>query len=180
MFILRQLTTKINTNVASITVISVLLLFTIVILSTSISITNVYNSNLERNNVSDFTLNETFYSLGEPKTLHLSSLISEAPFQKAVKDFVLYEVYESEDVTLENLLTPATKQQIRADEPSVSFDVPIPLMKESDFHRLMEVMNQPDFIIDITPQQYLLAANLNQMIGYYQPTLQEHLPLNIQ
>jgi putative ABC transport system permease protein len=180
MFILRQLSNNINTNVASITVISILLLITINILSSVISVANVYNSNLKNNNLSDFTINGTFYALGEPHIFAVESLVHEERFQKYVKEFALYDLYQSDELTLETLLTPAVKERIHKEEPAALFKRNISLMKESDFHRLMEVMHQPDLIFDITPEQYLLAANLQQMVTYYQPTLQDHHLLSFQ
>jgi putative ABC transport system permease protein len=179
-FILRQLNNKINTNVASITVISLLLLFTIGILSASISIATAYNTNIEQNNLSDFTLHETFYALGEPQHVDLAPIINDEAFQTYVKDFAQYTLYESEDITLESLLPPALVAALGGGETEKTSQTKIPMMKESEFQRLMTVLNKPEYVIDISPEQYLLSANLDQMVAYYQQTLQEQRPLTLQ
>jgi putative ABC transport system permease protein len=180
MFILRQLNNKINTNVASITVISILLLFTIMILSAAISITNIYNANLEQNNLSDFTLNSQFYAVDGLKTFDVEAVQETEPFQNYVKEFVRYDLYQDDTITLDTLLTPAVKATMPSEVVETLTGQKVSLMKKSEFNRLMELLQQPDLIIETTPQQYVLAVNVSQMINYYQPTLQQQLPLSFQ
>lgn len=180
MFILRQLNNKISTNVVSMTVISLLLLLTIGILSSSISIASVFNTNIEQNNVSDFTLHETYYALGEPQHVDLAPFVNDETFQTYVKDFASYTLYESEDITLGTLLSPNVKTALREQELAKLLQEKLPLMKKSDFQRLMMVLNKPEYLIETSPQQYLLSANLDKMIAYYQQTLQEDMALSLE
>jgi putative ABC transport system permease protein len=180
MFILRQLNNKINTNVASITVISILLLFTIMILSAAISITNIYNANLEQNNLSDFTLNSQFYAVDGLKTFDVEAVQETESFHNYVKEFVRYDLYQDDTITLDTLLTPAVKATMPSEVVETLTGQKVSLMKKSEFNRLMELLQQPDLIIETTPQQYVLAVNVSQMINYYQPTLQQQLPLSFQ
>jgi putative ABC transport system permease protein len=161
------------------TVISLLLLLTIGILSSSISLASVFNRDIEQNNVSDFTLHETYYALGEPQHVDLTAIINDETFQTYVKDFASYTLYEDETITLGSLLSSAVKNGLSEQDLDTVLQEKIPLMKKSDFQHLMKVLNKPEYLIEFSPQQYLLSANLDQMIAYYQQTLQENMVLTL-
>jgi putative ABC transport system permease protein len=168
--------------VASITVISILLLFTIAILSASISIANVFNADLKENNLSDFTLRSPYYSYAvyTEKQTDLQKLVDNEAFGQYVKEFMLYNLYQDDTITFDTLLTPAAKNALLKTDTTIRLDKKLPIMRESDFHQLMKIFRTEDLIIDIDAQHYLIAGNLAQMVGHYLPTLQGNVSLTLQ
>lgn len=182
MFVLKQVSSKINTSVASTTIISLMLLLTIGILSGSMSMASAFNTDLKENNLTDFTMlgTSTYYSSGTiyNQELDFDKITNESDFNRLVKDYKIYNTYESSDVTIDDLLNNKTKKEIYEEYgQNVMFDTSVPIMSESDYKDLMKLFKK-DYI-DIKDDEYLILANVEQIAKYYKEPLEKGNKLNL-
>ncbi len=184
MFVLKQVNNKVNTSVISTTIISLMLLLTIGILSGSMSLANVFNSDLKENNLTDFTLYNgynVYEQSGERiNTFDLRELSNDGEFKKYVKETTIYDIYNIDTITIESLVTNNGLEKIKKDfGTNVELDSKIPIMKESDYIDLMKCFNKEKLIVDIEDDEYIELVNIEQIIGYYSEALEKNNTITI-
>lgn len=169
MFNLKQINSRINTSVVSTTIISLLLLFTIVILSGSISLTRIFNNDVEENNLTDFSVNSLeLYNNTNKNVFDLKPVLEDKRFDDIVGEYVLYDVYYFDEINSESLLTKESLAEIKkAYKNMVNTKTGVPLVKESSYKRLMEIFGK-DYI-DIKDNEYLILANVDTIVDYMKP-----------
>lgn len=182
-FVLKQVNSKINSNVFSTTIICLLLLLTIGILSSSISLSGAINDGFNNNNMTDFTLvgmyhryeNEEFV----PQYIDFQKIINNDNFSNYVKDYFLYNLYEDENVNIINLMNKKTREEVIKTYGSGIEESTVPIMKESDYKALLELYNMEDKYIDIKENEYLVLCNMDTIMEYFAPALKEGNTLKI-
>lgn len=170
-FIVRQISSKINTMVFSMTIICLMLFVTICVLSSSLSIKNSMTKNLkelvpmdieftkpvnreEGNGFSEIEINDSKISI--EKTLENLNLNPEEEF----KDTLSFNIYEDESIILKSLLINSL-DEIYKEYPFLLYNQTIDLMKLSDYNALAEKFNLEKY--NLKENEYIVIVNYDYM-----------------
>ncbi len=175
MFILKQVNNKINTTVVSTTVISLMLLLTIGILSGSMSLSSVYNKDIVNNNKTDFTITQTTSNCVVQEDLKckfekietdLYKLPEDNYFKDSVKEYVYYDIFQSEDLNMSNLISEKKKEEIiKKYGEGINIEDEIPIMSASNYNEILKLYGEKQ--IDLKENEYLLTANLDTARDFF-------------
>ena len=138
-FTMRQVSSKINTTVFSMTVICLMLFITICILSSALSLKNGMNSEITKGyprdislqkgeRASELSIDEVYKSMGVDTSKYL-------------KDRIDYEIYEDDAFTLKEFMGDNYEQMI-AEYPYMSYDTsdtPESIISVSDYNKLADL-----------------------------------------
>ncbi|MDD3187739.1 MAG: ABC transporter permease [Bacilli bacterium] len=189
-FVLKQVNSKVNTTVISNTIICLMLLLTIGILSGSISLANVFNSNITKTNKTDFTIisYSNVYEIDEngeyiPKSLEntLPDLINEDFFKETVKDYTTITYYQTEELlykkiidskTLEKLVDQYGKEMMDSFTQSKIFIISL-----SDYNKAMKLFGKDE--LNLEKNQYAIASDMDTMRDWYKTNYQSENTMNI-
>lgn len=170
-FIVRQISSKINTMVFSMTIICLMLFVTICVLSSSLSLKNSMTKNLkelvpmdieftkpvnreEGNGFSEIEVNDSKISI--EKTLENLNLNPEEEF----KDTLSFNIYEDESIILKSLLINSL-DEIYKEYPFLLYNQTIDLMKLSDYNALAEKFNLKKY--NLKENEYIVIVNYDYM-----------------
>lgn len=170
-FIVRQISSKINTMVFSMTIICLMLFVTICVLSSSLSLKNSMTKNLkelvpmdieftkpvnreEGNGFSEIEVNDSKISI--EKTLENINLNPEEEF----KDTLSFNIYEDESIILKSLLINSL-DEIYKEYPFLLYNQTIDLMKLSDYNALAEKFNLEKY--NLKENEYIVIVNYDYM-----------------
>lgn len=170
-FIVRQISSKINTMVFSMTIICLMLFITICVLSSSLSLKNSMTKNLkelvpmdieftkpvnreEGNGFSEIEVNDSKISI--EKTLENLNLNPEEEF----KDTLSFNIYEDESIILKSLLINSL-DEIYKEYPFLLYNQTIDLMKLSDYNALAEKFNLEKY--NLKENEYIVIVNYDYM-----------------
>lgn len=170
-FIVRQISSKINTMVFSMTIICLMLFVTICVLSSSLSLKNSMTKNLkelvpmdieftkpvnieEGNGFSEIEVNDSKISI--EKTLENLNLNPEEEF----KDTLSFNIYEDESIILKSLLINSL-DAIYKEYPFLLYNQTIDLMKLSDYNALAEKFNLEKY--NLKENEYIVIVNYDYM-----------------
>ena len=170
-FIVRQISSKINTMVFSMTIICLMLFVTICVLSSSLSLKNSMTKNLkelvpmdieftkpvnreEGNGFSEIEANDSKISI--EKTLENLNLNPEEEF----KDTLSFNIYEDESIILKSLLINSL-DEIYKEYPFLLYNQTIDLMKLSDYNALAEKFNLEKY--NLKENEYIVIVNYDYM-----------------
>lgn len=170
-FIVRQISSKINTMVFSMTIICLMLFVTICVLSSSLSLKNSMTKNLkelvpmdieftkpvnreEENGFSEIEANDSKISI--EKTLENLNLNPEEEF----KDTLSFNIYEDESIILKSLLINSL-DEIYKEYPFLLYNQTIDLMKLSDYNALAEKFNLEKY--NLKENEYIVIVNYDYM-----------------
>ena len=170
-FIVRQISSKINTMVFSMTIICLMLFVTICVLSSSLSLKNSMTKNLkelvpmdieftkpvnreEGNGFSEIEANDSKISI--EKTLENLNLNPEEEF----KDTLSFNIYEDESIILKSLLINIL-DEIYKEYPFLLYNQTIDLMKLSDYNALAEKFNLEKY--NLKENEYIVIVNYDYM-----------------
>lgn len=170
MFILKQINNKINTTVVSTTIISLMLLLTIGILSGSMSLASVFNSEIASNNMTDYTIQ--FYGETSEYDNKLQELTNNDSFKRYTSIYLAYNIYNTESITLETILTQKSKQSLKEEfGDKLSLDFTLPIISESDYNKIVNLYGKNELEINIKDNEYLILSNIKMTSNYLANTL---------
>ncbi len=186
-FILRQFSSKINTTVFSMTIICLMLFFTICILSSAISIRNSMTSNLEQMAPVDIQLNKKMdlpvnsgYSEAviEDSKISVSETLDRLGFDtdKYFKDVLEFDIYASNDIlvrdTLGDYYTEVSKQF-----PYLAYDAAESFIKVSDYNKVAKLYGLGQIHLD--SNEYVIIADFDSWIDIRNQSLEKGTPINL-
>ena len=186
-FILRQFSSKINTTVFSMTIICLMLFFTICILSSAISIRNSMTSNLEQMAPVDIQLNKKMdlpvnsgYSEAviEDSKISVSETLDRLGFDtnKYFKDVLEFDIYASNDIlvrdTLGDYYTEVSKQF-----PYLAYDAAESFIKVSDYNKVAKLYGLDQIHLD--SNEYVIIADFDSWIDIRNQSLEKGTPINL-
>lgn len=172
-FTLRQFSSKINTTVFSMTIICLMVFFTICVLSSSISIRNSMATNLRTMVPVDIQLNKTMdlsndsgYSneVIEDSKISVSDTLSKLGFDtnKYYKDIVEFYMYASNEILIKDTLGNAYETMLK-EYPYLEYDSAESFIKESDYNKLAKLYNLEP--IDVNDNEYVIIADFDSWIN---------------
>ena len=184
-FTFRQISSKINTTVMSMSVICIMLFLTICILSSALSLKNSLNANLKELAPVDIqfykTLNidESYLNNGytleqiEDSKITLKENLENLrlDYKKYFKDIVDLNTYTSNDLTLEKTLG-SLYSKFHEKYPFMTFDTAEELIKLSDYNKLARLFNKEELALG--NNEYIIVADYDTVVDIRNEALKEN------
>ena len=187
-FTIRQISSKINTTVFSMTIICLMLFFTICIFSSALSIKNSLSGNLKDLAPVDIQFSKLQESLSKEEKESFSKEIIEdynttakdtlqrLDVYKYLKDVVDINTYRVEEITLKDSFGDQI-EQIGKDYPLLAYQDKETLIKLSDYNRLAKLYNQKE--LTLKDNEYVIIANYKMMADIRNIALKSNTKLTI-
>lgn len=184
-FTVRQISSKINTTVFSMTIICLMLFFTICIFSSALSIKNSLSGNLKDLAPVDIQFSKLQEQLSKEEQENFSKDIIEdynttvkdtlqrLDVYKYLKDVVDINIYRLEEITLKDFFG----DQIGKDYPALSYNVREDLVKLSDYNYLAKLYNKKE--LTLKDNEYVIIANYKMMADIRNIALKNNTKLTI-
>ena len=175
-FTVRQISSKINTTVFSMTVICLMLFITICVLSSALSMKNSLNRSFESYAPRDVELSkrcdidEDLKDYGytdeqiEGSKMSIKEILDKLDFdyQKYFKNIEEYAIYTNNEVNLKNVLGDYY-ENASSKFSSLIYDNKVELMKISDYNKLVKSLNLEKISLD--DNQYAYVANYEMAVN---------------
>ena len=175
-FTVRQISSKINTTVFSMTVICLMLFITICVLSSALSMKNSLNRSFESYAPRDVELSkrcdvdEDLKDYGytdeqiEGSKMSIKEILDKLDFnyQKYFKNIEEYAIYTNNEVNLKSVLGDYY-ENASSKFPSLIYDYKVELMKLSDYNKLVKSLNLEKISLD--DNQYAYVANYEMSVN---------------
>lgn len=170
-FTLRQISSKVNTTVFSMSVICIMLFITICTLSSALSLKNSLNANLKELVPMDMELT---------KTSNDSSIMKQMIKQKEnitsyIKNTYEFSWYQDDNLTLKETLGEEFEE---IQEEFKFFRISIEnIIRISDYNKLAKLYNQKTYTLE--PNEYMIIADYENMVNIRNKALKKHTPIII-
>lgn len=186
-FTVRQISSKINTTVFSMTIICLMLFFTICIFSSALSIKNSLSGNLKNlapvdiqfsklQQLSDEEDESFSKDIIEDYNTTVKDTLQRLDVYKYLKDVVDINIYRVEEITLKDSFGDQI-EQIEKDYPLLAYNVREDLIKLSDYNRLAKLYNQKE--LTLKDNEYVIIANYKMMADIRNISLKNNTKLTI-
>ena len=183
-FTVRQISSKINTTVFSMTIICLMLFFTICIFSSALSIKNSLSGNLKDlapvdiqfsklQQLSDEEEESFSKDIIEDYNTTVKDTLQRLDVYKYLKDVVDINIYRLEEITQKD----SFGDQIGKDYPALSYNVREDLVKLSDYNRLAKLYNKKE--LTLKDNEYVIIANYKMMADIRNIALKNNTKLTI-
>lgn len=186
-FTIRQISSKINTTVFSMTIICLMLFFTICIFSSALSIKNSLSGNLKDlapvdiqfsklQQLSDEEEESFSKDIIEDYNTTVKDTLQRLDVYKYLKDVVDINIYRLEEITLKDSFGDQI-EQIGKDYPLLAYQDKEALIKLSDYNRLAKLYNKKE--LTLKDNEYVIIANYKMMADIRNITLKNNTKLTI-
>ena len=172
-FTLRQINSKVNTAVFSMSIICLLLFFTITIFSSAWSINVSLKNDLVYGTPADVVI--TSYA-EETKNVKEDILDKVGYSTDNFSGYVEGNTYGFEGVTVGSLLTPILDDVLK-DYPNLMVDNYLPVMKISDYNKFAAFYGRDTY--RLKDDEFILVADYAQMIDYENKALEKGVTIKI-
>ena len=195
MFVLRQLNNKINTTVISMSVICLMLFMTISVLSSSLSIQNSLDSELEEMTPVDVNLYKTANLPESYEDSYTGQMIYTTEEQREdskqpvsytletngydmrnLKDMVEISIYTIPEWTLQYSLG-SYYEQAKAQFSMLMYDLPEEIVKVSDYNKIAELYGQEQY--SLNDDEYIVLCDFDNMKELRNQALKENATIQI-
>lgn len=183
-FTFRQMSSRVNTNVFSMTIISLMLFITICVLSSGLYIRNSLNDSLKQGVPADINFNkvvnlskEDGYGKKEVESSNKSifQFFEENGYniEPYLKEYVDLYIYQSENVTLNDTLGNNDEK----DDSPTMLEVPENIVKVSDYNRLARFYGKDT--IELNDDEYIVLCDYSPMIKLRNKSLKAGVKINV-
>ncbi len=187
MFVLRQINNKINTMVASVSVICLMLFMTITILSSSLALRNTMQTELIEMTPVDLNLYKTA-NLPETgkkygKEVHytkeqqedsritiMETLKNNGFDMKKLKDIIEITVYTDSNLTLRDFFGNQI-EEIMAQYPMLTYDSAETIVKISDYNKIAKLYGTPQY--ELKDNEYIMLCEFESIKGLRNKALED-------
>lgn len=174
-FIFKQISSKINTTVVSISVICIMLFFTLCLLSSAFTIKNFFNNSINKYAPVDFELIQYFDETDKISENEMLGLIeNDVLLKENTKDILVINEYYDENFLYEDSLGDYY-EEINDAYPNIMYDANIEIVKESDYNKISELFNQER--VSLEDNEYVIVSNYNEEI--YNLVLSKNTSINV-
>lgn len=171
-FTFRQLSSKVNTMVMSMTVICLMLFVTICTLSTAFSMRNTLNNNINQYCPAD--IQWAYYDSSEEYVSKLKE--TDPTFEDNFSDYTVTTKYIDEKITLRTFLGDKLDEVMKK-LPYLSVDYEIPIYKLSEYNSLMKMYGLGT--ISLNEDEYIMISNYSGVEKIYNDVLKDNRILDI-
>lgn len=186
-FTVRQISSKINTTVFSMTIICLMLFFTICIFSSALSIKNSLSGNLKDlapvdiqfsklQQLSDEEEESFSKDIIEDYNTTVKDTLQRLDVYKYLKEVVDINTYRVEEITLKDSFGDQI-EQIGKDYPLLAYQDKETLIKLSDYNRLAKLYNKKE--LTLKDNEYVIIANYKMMADIRNIALKNNTKLTI-
>ena len=195
-FTVRQISSKINTTVFSMTIICLMLFFTICIFSSALSIKNSLSGNLKDLAPVDIQFSKLQKPLSKEEQESFSKEEQESFSKEIIEDYnttvkdtlqrldvykylkevVDINIYRLEEITLKDSFGDQI-EQIGKDYPLLAYQDKEALIKLSDYNRLAKLYNKKE--LTLKDNEYVIISNYKMMAGIRNIALKNNIKLTI-
>lgn len=179
MFVVRQINSQINTAVFSMSIICILLFFTICISSTAVSINNSYKKDLDKLTPVDLNIvkNTEYYdnngNLIKNDDDKIVDDLKEYGFdvENSFTDQVQITGYYEPSITYKSTLGKYA-DQLEDLQRSFLFNETELILTESDYNKIAQLYGNE--LVNLDENKYAIVANFDQMITYHNKALKDN------
>lgn len=190
-FVIRQISSKVNTTVFSMSVICLMLFVTICVFSSSLSIKNSMTSNLTSLVPVDIELSKTRnISLDENEQMGYSDVLVSDSYKsiteslatldfdvnKYFTDITTVYIYVSNDFTFSDTLGNSL-EKVKEKYPMYTYYAREEFMSISDYNKVAKLYNMPTY--SLNNNEYLIIADFDNMIEMRNMALKEMPTINV-
>jgi len=186
-FTVRQISSKINTTVFSMTIICLMLFFTICIFSSALSIKNSLSGNLKNLAPVDIQFdklqtlsNEEQENLNQEiindYNVPVKDTLQRLDIYKYLKDVTSINIYKNEEVTLGSSFGTQI-ENLKKQYPLLAYDAQEDLIKLSDYNKLARLFNAKE--LSLKDNEYIIIANYQMMENIRNIALQNNTKITI-
>lgn len=186
-FTIRQISSKINTTVFSMTIICLMLFFTICIFSSALSIKNSLSGNLKDlapvdiqfsklQQLSDEEEESFSKDIIEDYNTTVKDTLQRLDVYKYLKEVVDINTYRVEEITLKDSFGDQI-EQIGKDYPLLAYQDKETLIKLSDYNRLAKLYNKKE--LTLKDNEYVIISNYKMMADIRNISLKNNTKLTI-
>lgn len=173
-FTLRQISSKVNTMVFSMTIICLMLFITICVLSSSLTLKNSLQDNATKLAPADIFISKgvnlddsytNYYNEMQIKNANLSipKIMNELGFNtdNYLKDQILFSIYRSDDLKLNDTLE-SHLDDIKNQYRFLRYDSNEDIIKLSDYNRIARLYGNKEYTLN--NDQYIIVADFDSMV----------------
>lgn len=172
-FVFKQISSKINTMVISISIICLMLFFTLCLLSSAFTITNYFNKSINKYAPVNFQL--IGYYDDELKNFNLKEFVeNDGIIKDNTKDITVVYNYHDDNFTYGASLGNY-ENEVRKKYPYVRFDAKVEIMSKSDFNKMAEIMNFEK--VNLNKDEYAIVSNYE--VDIYKEVVRRNSTLQI-
>ncbi len=186
-FTLRQFSSKINTTVFSMTVICLMLFFTICVLSSAISIRNSMTSNLTTMVPADIQLdkkldleenNEYSKNIIEDSKVSIKESLNRLGFDvdKYFKDIVEVNLYATNDILIRDTLG-SSYEEIAKQFPYLNYDSAETFIKVSDYNKIAKLYGLDQ--VHLNNNEYIIIADFDSWVNIRNQSLKNNTSITL-
>ena len=165
-FVLRQISSKINTTVVQMTIICIMLFVTICVLSSAFSIKNSLSENIQKMCPADVQITvgkEVKNDVINNKQVKVKSILESAgcKIEDEFREYVEYDTYKTQKLTLRDVVGNSYNE-IAKTYKGITLNSQEDIMKISDYNKVAKLYGQKTF--KLKENQYLVVANFQGMV----------------
>lgn len=168
-FTLRQINSKVNTTVFSMSIICLLLFFTITIFSSAWSI----NASLKKDLKYGTPVDVVFKKPNEENSQNIYQVLEKEKLNN-FSDYVEGNMYFFDTITVENLMKPI-KNQLKEHKLLLSQNVPV--MTISEYNKFAKFYGYKT--LSLKENEYIIIADYKQMVNYQNKALEKGVTIQI-
>lgn len=167
-FILRQVSSKVNTTVFSMTIICLMLFLTIGILSSAISIKNSMTNNLKKLSPVDInvakTVNRSEQNSDEFSRTSIEQNLEKMQFsaEQYLKDKITFSSYYYDDITFKDVLG-SEKSKVEKQFSMLNLESKEEIMKLSDYNKVAKLYGNETY--ELEEDEYIIIADFESIIA---------------
>ena len=188
-FILRQISSKVNTTVVSMTIICLMLFLTICIFSSAISLNATTKANLQELVPVDIQIQKDLdlskeegekYTKGEiqDSKITIKETLEKLEFHvgENFKDVITFNSYVSKELTLDKILGKKL-EQVKEKYPFMVLNAEEKIIKISDYNKVAKLYGIPTYTLN--EDEYMVISDYENMIGIFNYGLKEHTSITL-
>lgn len=165
-FVLRQISSKINTTVVQMTIICIMLFVTICVLSSAFSIKNSLSENIQKMCPADVQITvgkEVKNDVINNKQVKVKRILESAgcKIEDEFSEYVEYDTYKTQKLTLRDVVGNSYNE-IAKTYKGITLNSQEDIMKISDYNKVAKLYGQKTF--KLKENQYLVVANFQGMV----------------
>ena len=189
-FTLRQVSSKINTTVFSMTIISLMLFVTICVLSSSLSLKNSMTANLDELAPADIqlskrVLNEDWLDQGyneeqiRNSKLSIREILEKFNFNidSYLEESVEYNLYQTEDLTFGDTLGDSLETIKNTYTSLIPYNIADDIMTISDYNKIAKFYGNEEYTLN--EDEYLIVADYDSMIDIRNVALKNNQEITV-
>lgn len=169
-FVVRQVSSKINTAVCQLTIICLMLFVTICVLSSAFSIKKSMSDNLKELAPVDVQLIKNLDSFPDNKdivkddklSIYETLKVNGFKPEKNFKDVLNFDIYETDELTMEKSLGSSAKE-IKKKFPYIAYSAPQNIVKLSDYNKIAKRYGNES--LKMNQNEYAIIGDFQSMVS---------------